>query len=180
MYYVYQYIRTDGTPYYIGKGTGYRAYQKRAYRPFDKNRIEILSKNLTEQQAFSLEKKLIKKYGRQDIGNGILKNKTDGGEGGSKSPSTRKKLSNANKGKEPWNKGLTAETDKRVLQNGLSKRGKTPRQVQRRKVSLEAKKRMSQGQLGKTYPSRPCHICGIPMKTNAMPSHLRIHKKEVA
>ena len=181
MYYVYQYTRTDGTPYYIGKGTGFRAYSKRTYRPLDKKRIQILVKDLSEQEAFLLEKKLIKKYGRQDIGTGTLKNKTDGGEGGSKSPATRKKLSIANKGKQPWNKGLTATSDKRVLQNALSKRGKTPKVnplVPRRKISLEQRKRMSKGQLGKIYPTRPCEICGIAMKTNAMSSHLRIHTRK--
>lgn len=82
IYYVYRYNREDGTPYYIGKGKGRRAYQKRRYiqRPTE-DRIEIVAKGLSEHEAFILEKKLISYYGRKDLGTGILRNLTDGGEG---------------------------------------------------------------------------------------------------
>ena len=80
-YYVYEYLRENGSPYYIGKGSGFRAYCKRPYKPKDKSRIKIIKDNLTEEEAFNLEINLIKQYGRQDLGTGILKNKTDGGEG---------------------------------------------------------------------------------------------------
>lgn len=84
-YYVYAYLRTDGTPYYIGKGVGQRAWKhvKRdpTHPPADPNRIVLLRENLSESQAFDIEKQLISQYGRLDIGTGILRNRTNGGEG---------------------------------------------------------------------------------------------------
>jgi hypothetical protein len=88
-YYTYAYLREDGTPYYIGKGKGDRAYSKHQrgkskggyFTPPEKNKILILKNNLTEEEAFKHEIYMIAVLGRIDLGTGILRNLTDGGEG---------------------------------------------------------------------------------------------------
>jgi len=83
-YYTYAYLREDGSPYYIGKGKGDRAYRKGSREfdpPKDKQRILFLKKDLTEEDAFRHEIYMISVYGRKDLGTGILHNKTNGGEG---------------------------------------------------------------------------------------------------
>jgi hypothetical protein len=95
-YYTYAYLREDRTPYYIGKGKGKRIYYKfkRVKPPQDRSRIIFLKKNLTEEEAFKHEQYMIAILGRKDLGTGILRNVTDGGEGISNpSEETRKKMS---------------------------------------------------------------------------------------
>ncbi len=105
VFYVYAYIRKNGTPYYIGKGKGSRLYNNKAHYvkiPKDRSRIIFLERNLSEIGALALERRYIRWYGRKDLGTGILRNLTDGGEGTSgfiHSHETRKKISVGNKGK---------------------------------------------------------------------------------
>ena len=111
-YYTYAYLREDKTPYYIGKGYGRRAYKKSKKQginlPKDKSRIIFLKQNLTEEEAFKHEIYMIAIFGRKDLGTGILRNKTNGGEGASGiivSEATRIKMVNNNKNNKHWING---------------------------------------------------------------------------
>ena len=104
LFYTYAYLRENGTPYYIGKGKGRRAFRKegRAIKTPPKGRILLLKTGLTEEQAFRHEVYMIALYGRKDLRTGILYNFTDGGEGASgvkDSEETRKKKSQSHKGR---------------------------------------------------------------------------------
>ena len=151
MYYVYSYLREDNSPYYIGKGSGKRAYTKgpkEVKPPRDKSRVRILKENLTEEDAFLVEKLYILMFGRKDLDTGILRNKTDGGDGASGtivSPETRRKRSERMKGvKRPQliydkiassNRGKKASAETRAK---LSAAGKN------RKCSEEHKRKVSE------------------------------------
>jgi len=102
-FYTYAYLREDRTPYYVGKGKGNRIYssQRGIKAPEDISRIIFLKKGLTEAEAFKHEIYMIHVLGRKDLGTGILRNRTDGGDGCSGricSIQAKQKSSESNKG----------------------------------------------------------------------------------
>jgi hypothetical protein len=90
-YYVYLYLREDGTPYYVGKGKNNRAYQWHGNvdLPETDDRIIFADTNLYEDDALEKESELILHYGRKDIRTGILHNRNDGGSRGQNAGQTR-------------------------------------------------------------------------------------------
>lgn len=84
MFYTYMWLREDGTPYYVGKGTGNRAFIKHYGRSSVHNsppreRVVVYPAE-SETDAFETEVALIWYYGRKDLGIGCLRNLMDGGE----------------------------------------------------------------------------------------------------
>jgi hypothetical protein len=153
-FYTYAYLRESGTPYYIGKGRGQRAYS--AYRSVPKppvERILILKQNLTEEEAFKHEIYMIAVFGRKDTGTGILYNFTDGGEGCSGricGEETRNKLREANSGeKSPMygkpgtftGKEHTPEAKEKMRQKKLGKKLSDETKEKMRKPKIQKKKR---------------------------------------
>lgn len=139
MFYTYAYLREDGTPYYIGKGSGGRLTSRHkrkgaGVRVPSEDRILVLKDGLTEQQALAHEVYLISVLGRKDLGTGILRNLTDGGEGVSgmkHSAETKERIRQITTGVKQSEETVA----KRVAKNRGQKR--TPEQRARIATSLE-------------------------------------------
>lgn len=108
-FYVYLHIRVDTKEiFYIGKGTGDRAYRKNNRSKWWNNIVNkhdyivhIVDEKLSEATAFELETFLISEIGRADLNLGPLINMTNGGDGVSGYKFTdeqRKALSDSHKG----------------------------------------------------------------------------------
>jgi len=191
MYYTYAYLREDKTPYYIGKGRNNRAFYKgkgEIKPPKDKTKIMFLKKNLTEKEAFKHETYLIAIFGRKDLGTGILRNKTDGGEGSSgsvKSLKTRRKLSVSHKGKKH------SEETKRKIGSSIKGRVYSEETISKMRkakkgklISEETKRKMSERKLGTKL--REEHKTNISRALKGSPAHNKgikcseEHKKKVS
>jgi len=182
---IYVYLdRAEREPFYVGK----TRVQKRVWDQCPSRRTKVFIDRFneleevsvvvlspfTEEQAEQMERYLIKKIGRKDLGTGPLVNLTDGGNGlngyvcpPSKrrqigdfhrgkvvSAETRMKMSLAHKGKTTWNKGKkhSPETIEKMRKASTGK-----------KASVETRKKMTQSQLirweknGRRYREKSCH-----------------------
>lgn len=139
MFYTYLWLRENGIPYYVGKGSGKRAFVERRSKgvikkPPLKNRI-VIYPALSEKDALETEIALIWYYGRKDLGTGYLINLTDGGEN------------------PPNHKGIK-RTGKNLLD--IVERNKNRASIP---VSQETRHKMASAKLGK-----PGNGKGIPRK----------------
>jgi len=164
-FYIYAYYKPDvdpeyGPPFYVGKGSGERAYVHLArcqeslprsggcrffYATLRKMlvagvqpEIEIVMDHLLEEEAFAFEKQLIRCIGRRDLRRGPLCNLTDGGEGRSGfvvAEETRRKIGAAHRGK-------MVSVDIRA-KISAGKRGS--------RHTSETRQRMSQSQIGRKH-----------------------------
>jgi hypothetical protein len=142
IYYVYAYInKSTNLPYYIGKGKGNRAYCKHTNvsTPKDKSKIVFLETNLTEIGALSIERRMIRWYGRKQSG-GILLNQLEGGDnpplhtGKIRSESHKKAISISKKGKK------RPESDRRAISLGKIGKKIGPASESRKQAISQAKK----------------------------------------
>jgi hypothetical protein len=173
-FYVYCYAEPGAShPFYIGKGQGERAFEhltgyylrgrthfyaklRKMLRNGIEPRIDFLYVALTEEEAFDLERSLIRKWGRLNLGTGCLCNLTDGGDGASGaivSTETRARIGEKSRGRvlstESIARGvaarlrnLTPEVRERL---GRAHRGKT--------ISPENRAKVSAAHRGKIIPA---------------------------
>lgn len=191
-YYTYAYLRKDKTPYYIGKGKGNRIYSthRKVKLPKDKSRIIFLKQNLTEDEAFRHETYMISLFGRKDLGTGILRNLTDGGEGASGaviSEETKRKLREARK-----SRIFSEETRKKISEAGKNRSEECRKKLSESSKgntnalgvirSEETKKKISKAHKGKTLSEETKHKI-----SNSLKGHIpwnkgkrcKSHSKEV-
>jgi hypothetical protein len=163
-FYSYLWLREDGSPYYVGKGKGNRAFRGRrngGHLPHPiKDRVVIFPM-LNEAEAFESEMALIELFGRKDNGTGILRNLTDGGEGTAgfcepKTTTHRERIKVALTGKP---KSLEHRTALRLANLGKAS------QFKGMKHSEESRKAMSIGHMGHLPWNKGLTTGPLPIET---------------
>jgi hypothetical protein len=176
-YYIYAHTiashggdRPFGEIFYIGKGSGKRAYIKGNMSQYWKNivskyeyNIHYFETKLTNEQANLAEIRYIKAIGREDLGLGTLVNHSDGGESGSIgcvwSEESRKKQSESHKGEKAYwfGKEITDEAKKKMSDAKIGfipwikdkhHSEETKTKMRGKIISLETRKKMSDSHIG--------------------------------
>lgn len=157
MFYVYAHFTPkDKNPFYIGKGSGNRAYASRRNKYWQNivNKhgyiVKILERNLTEFEAFDLEANYIQCFGRRVYG-GCLINNTDGYEGTSgwkHSNKTKLQMSKAHKQLSPF--------------------------------TMEHRKRLSESQKGRTFSEEHCRKISIAKRGCKLPKRSLKHRTKLS
>jgi hypothetical protein len=189
-YYVYAYLRSKdsmtaaaGTPYYVGKGTGNRAFVKHGRIPVpEKDHIVFLKENVSESEAHDYEIELIAKYGRKDLGVGILNNQTNGGEGISNpSQSTRNKLSDAKRNESAETRYKRSIAAKNRVRSPISE--ETKKKISAANTgktrSDEAKSKMSNAKLGKEISLDHRTAISISLTGKSKPAFSDSHRENI-
>lgn len=158
IFYVYAYFDKDGVPRYIGKGKGYRIREHRTKTPKYRLAKAIASgemftsrkiaENLSEMEAFDLERRWIAKFGRE-IDGGVLWNLTLGGDGMSgviRSDEFRARMSEIQRYPAVRAKNSSAHLGRPKHPDAIAK---TAAFWRTHKHSEESRKKISQAQIGK-------------------------------
>jgi len=131
-YYVYTYLN-ENNPFYIGMGKEDRIQAKHLYVTFPGyDNVQVVD-DLTKQQAWNLETKLIKRHGMKCNGTGILENLRAGGKTSNSdwhhSEQAKQKISEGNTGKvrteehkKNYSKPKTAEHAENIRQANIGRK----------------------------------------------------------
>ena len=205
-FYVYSLTYQNGKPFYIGKGQNgrYKKHFKNGKTELKKFirtklkkqslRVVIIRDNLTEEKAFKLEIKLIKKYGTRGDHTGVLYNLTKGGgglstviytkeirnkmsnacktnywEGKKFSKEHREKLSESHKCLRPWQKGRKhTEESKDKMSKSLKGKNKGSNHPMYGKThSKESRKKISDALKGRNMQEETRSKISKSLKTSS-------------
>lgn len=162
-FYVYIHKKPDGTPFYVGKGTGKRAYTFHRRTEWHKNIVSKYGKDniivevincISESQAFDLERVYIKQFKHDGV---CLVNLTDGGEGVAGlirgEPSEAHKIKNAEA-----KKGNTFRRGSKHTPESIEKMRKAHLG---KKMTNEQRKNYSIRKLGVAHKNKGCGLAGV-------------------
>jgi len=180
-YYVYQHKLQDGTIFYVGKGTGNRAFETRyrnhiwekVVKEFKKYIVEIKQDNLTSDEAYELEIKTIKEIGLEN-----LTNLSEGGEGQDNSTLSPEKYKEWIKNKSIAQTGVVGywRGKKRPQQSKVMKEmhksGKMSYEHLKGPLSEEHKKNISEARKGLTISKKFCKLCERSIASNNFSRHI--------
>jgi hypothetical protein len=170
MFYTYLWLREDGTPYYVGKGSGKRAFvnlRHKVVRPPRDKKFILVQEFPSEADAFEAEKFLISYYGRKDLGLGCLRNLTDGGDGCTNmSPISRKKIGDAHRGKkisESHRASISGENNPRPML-GKHHSDDTKKKISESRKGKGGQSGSKNGMFGRKHSPTACEKMSITRK----------------